>query len=172
MTIISVVVSSYFSLINSWNTSFELSLSRRRVIPTQVKCQQHNNSYNMQFLTIAAFSCVLLLCIGVDGRSRVFRQVFTPRTTTRSSSVAPTRPTTRSSSVAPTTPTPLDDGATPAVVDGNGSLLGCNCPAPPQFNPVCGSDGVTYGNLQKLYCAQNCGRRVRMAFMGACANGK
>lgn len=57
-----------------------------------------------------------------------------------------------------TVPLPQGNGASANVVDGNGSLLGCNCPAPPQFNPVCGSDGVTYGNLQKLNCARSCGR--------------
>ncbi|PNF28480.1 hypothetical protein B7P43_G15246 [Cryptotermes secundus] len=58
----------------------------------------------------------------------------------------------------PETPQPKDDGASRPVVDGNGSLLGCICPAPLQFDPVCGSDGVTYGNLQKLKCARSCGK--------------
>lgn len=55
-------------------------------------------------------------------------------------------------------PLPQGNGAGGPVVDGSGSLLGCNCPVPPQFNPVCGSDGVTYGNLQKLNCARSCGK--------------
>jgi len=50
----------------------------------------------------------------------------------------------------------VDYGATPSMVDGFGSLLGCICPAPPQCNPVCDSDGVTYGNLQKLTFARSC----------------
>jgi hypothetical protein len=61
-------------------------------------------------------------------------------------------------------PLPQDNSANAVVVAGNGSLLGCNCPAPPQFNPVCGSDGVTYGNLQKLNCARSCGRSRFNAF--------
>ena len=58
----------------------------------------------------------------------------------------------------PVQPIPPSNSDTAPVVDGSGALLGCNCPAPPQFNPVCGSDGVTYGNMQKLDCAQSCGK--------------
>ncbi|KAJ9590097.1 hypothetical protein L9F63_016776 [Diploptera punctata] len=102
----------------------------------------------MKFLAIVTFSCAVLLCTEAEARTRFVRQA------------RPGRPT-------PAT-TPLPDGATPAVVDGNGSLLGCNCPAPPQFNPVCGNDGVTYGNQQKLACARTCGRNVRLAYVGSC----
>ncbi|XP_069677909.1 agrin-like [Periplaneta americana] len=117
----------------------------------------------MKLVAVVFVSCVLLLSDSVSGRSRMRRQnewndnldTWQP---------FPWDPT-------PVTPIPLDDGATPAVVDGNGSLLGCNCPAPPQFNPVCGNDGVTYGNLQKLNCARSCGRNVRLAHNGACLNG-
>lgn len=31
------------------------------------------------------------------------------------------------------------------------------CPKVQQYNPVCGSDGVTYINMQYIRCAQSCG---------------
>lgn len=34
-----------------------------------------------------------------------------------------------------------------------------NCPATNQWNPVCGTDNISYGNMNKLRCAQQCGRR-------------
>lgn len=34
-------------------------------------------------------------------------------------------------------------------------LAGCN--ATPQYNPVCGSDRVTYNNMGRLRCANQCG---------------
>ncbi|CAG2056865.1 unnamed protein product, partial [Timema podura] len=34
----------------------------------------------------------------------------------------------------------------------------CPCVTLQQYNPVCGTDGVTYSNPQKLNCARSCGR--------------
>jgi hypothetical protein len=116
----------------------------------------------MDGLNCTAFSAtgslvtVLLLNQGINGRTRVLRQTewedFVPPFWRPDPEDAPLPETPQ------TLPLPTEDGANPPLVDGNGSLLGCDCPAPPQFNPVCGSDGVTYGNLQKLNCARSCGR--------------
>lgn len=35
--------------------------------------------------------------------------------------------------------------------------VSCNCPFLSHYNPVCGSDGQTYGNNQILECARSCG---------------
>lgn len=32
-----------------------------------------------------------------------------------------------------------------------------NCRTTNQYNPICGTDNMTYHNDQKLLCAQNCG---------------
>lgn len=108
---------------------------------------------------IVTLFAVLLLNQGVEGSLRVLRQTdwedfvppfWNPDRDDTSSAEEPQS--------VPVEPAPTVDRGVPPVVDGSGSLLGCNCPAPPQFNPVCGSDGVTYGNLQKLNCARSCGR--------------
>lgn len=50
-------------------------------------------------------------------------------------------------------PAPTTD---PAVVKLNACTA--QCPTTPEYNPVCGSDGVTYNNPGKLSCAQICGK--------------
>lgn len=44
-----------------------------------------------------------------------------------------------------------------------------NCPVTPQYNPVCGTDSVTYSNEGRLNCARNCGANVQVASVGSCS---
>ncbi|XP_023312126.1 serine protease inhibitor dipetalogastin-like [Anoplophora glabripennis] len=43
-----------------------------------------------------------------------------------------------------------------------------NCVWTSQFDPVCGTDGVTYSNIGQLYCATSCDRNVQLNFRGPC----
>ncbi|KAJ8921656.1 hypothetical protein NQ315_010565 [Exocentrus adspersus] len=43
-----------------------------------------------------------------------------------------------------------------------------NCRATTQFDPVCGDNNVTYTNINWLKCAQQCGRNIRVRYVGAC----
>ncbi|XP_019871513.1 four-domain proteases inhibitor [Aethina tumida] len=46
----------------------------------------------------------------------------------------------------------------------------CNtrCLTTLEYNPVCGTDGVTYSNMGRLRCAQQCGKRTELNFRGTC----
>ncbi|XP_023950166.2 follistatin [Bicyclus anynana] len=46
------------------------------------------------------------------------------------------------------------------------------CPTTSEYNPVCGSDHVTYNNHGKLMCAQNCGKDVQVKRRSPCPNIK
>ncbi|KAK9710354.1 Kazal-type serine protease inhibitor domain [Popillia japonica] len=45
-----------------------------------------------------------------------------------------------------------------------------NCKTTPQYNPICGSDNVTYDNEGKLNCAIDCsGQDIQVKFLGTCS---
>ncbi|KAF2896908.1 hypothetical protein ILUMI_09271 [Ignelater luminosus] len=49
------------------------------------------------------------------------------------------------------------------------------CQTLPQYDPICATDGVSYHNVYKLRCAQQCGRSVQQLYRGTCrpsAGGK
>ncbi|CAG9769255.1 unnamed protein product [Ceutorhynchus assimilis] len=43
------------------------------------------------------------------------------------------------------------------------------CQTIQNYNPVCGSDGVTYNNQFRLQCARRCGQAIQMQRMGTCS---
>ncbi|XP_014362121.2 uncharacterized protein LOC106713773 [Papilio machaon] len=43
-----------------------------------------------------------------------------------------------------------------------------SCPVTPEYNPVCGSNGVTYSNPGRLLCAQACGENVNLLRTSPC----
>nr|XP_022919795.1 ras guanine nucleotide exchange factor P-like [Onthophagus taurus] len=42
------------------------------------------------------------------------------------------------------------------------------CRITQEYNPVCGTNGITYANERWLRCAQNCGRSVEVSYYGSC----
>lgn len=61
------------------------------------------------------------------------------------------RPTQRTTQAAVTPSTTIS----PAVAR---CIEGCITTTPAQYNPVCGTDNVSYFNEQRLLCEQDCGR--------------
>ncbi|XP_066996901.2 agrin isoform X2 [Anabrus simplex] len=62
-------------------------------------------------------------------------------------------------------PTPSNTGTTPVPAY---SPPACNCQSTGEYNPVCGTNNVTYDNPGKLKCAAACGTRVELSFTGQC----
>lgn len=79
----------------------------------------------------------------------------------------PSQPQFTGTSVATATPTTVAGGVTtttarPAPTTGSPAYIQClaNCPTTSEYNPVCGTDRVSYNNRQRLDCANFCGPRV------------
>lgn len=69
----------------------------------------------------------------------------------------------------PTTSSTTTSSAPP--VNNDDIIRACvrSCPVTSEYNPVCGSNGVTYANPGRLECAQQCGVAVQLARSTACA---
>nr|XP_012233110.1 PREDICTED: uncharacterized protein LOC105678395 [Linepithema humile] len=44
----------------------------------------------------------------------------------------------------------------------------CPCIATAEYNPVCGSDNVTYWNMGRFNCAKNCNSQLEVRVIRAC----
>ncbi|XP_044258803.1 uncharacterized protein LOC123007519 [Tribolium madens] len=130
------------------------------------------------FVKLAFFVLAVLILHSSASPSRVRRQGFSwgdvddndlrprPRPTTQ----APRpRPTTQAPRPRPTTRTTQAGGGTTTTTP-SPAYSACirQCPTTPQYNPICGNNGVTYPNESHLSCANRCGLSVQRAFGGTC----
>lgn len=46
------------------------------------------------------------------------------------------------------------------------------CPITPEYNPVCGTDRITYDNTARLQCARRCGTSEYTYYLDYCLNTK
>lgn len=44
----------------------------------------------------------------------------------------------------------------------------CPCVATAEYNPVCGSDNITYWNMGRFNCAKNCNPQLEIKVIRAC----
>ncbi|KRF98969.1 uncharacterized protein Dwil_GK27283 [Drosophila willistoni] len=72
-----------------------------------------------------------------------------------------------SSSVAPTTATPPSTATASALSPRYFACLQ-SCPATSEYNPICGTDNVSYYNGAKFNCAVQCGNNIQRLNSGAC----
>ncbi|XP_039312180.1 uncharacterized protein LOC105202724 isoform X2 [Solenopsis invicta] len=49
-----------------------------------------------------------------------------------------------------------------------GTTTGCPCAATAEYNPVCGTDNVTYWNMGRFNCAKKCNPRLEIRILRSC----
>ncbi|XP_059225347.1 uncharacterized protein LOC106092333, partial [Stomoxys calcitrans] len=74
---------------------------------------------------------------------------------------------------AATTPAPANPASTAAPsprTTASPRYLSClqGCPSTMEYNPICGSDMISYHNNGRLTCAQRCGKNVAALRAGTC----
>uniref|UniRef100_A0A1B6MVK4 Kazal-like domain-containing protein n=1 Tax=Graphocephala atropunctata TaxID=36148 RepID=A0A1B6MVK4_9HEMI len=139
-------------------------------------------------MMILTLLCAAVLAVLVDCRPQEF--VF-PEGTARPSrfplrpgepQFRPTRPlpprrttqfTQQNSEMTPTTPPSTNSNTTTRIPPRDPAnrivyIVSCPCKFTYQYNPVCGTDGQTYGNMGVLQCAKQCGTQVDVYLEGAC----
>lgn len=107
----------------------------------------------MKFLLsiVAAF----LIAYTIANPTRVRRQGFNWGDEDETPVITP-RPTGRpTASPTPRPPNPTGPTTTTATPEFETCIR--SCPALPQYNPVCGTNRVTYHNVDRLNCAARCG---------------
>lgn len=78
------------------------------------------------------------------------------------------RPVQRITTASPQQSTPATTTVQRPMTTRGPQFFSCyhDCTTTGQYNPVCGSDGQSYHNDQKLQCTNNCGRRVANDWTG------
>ncbi|XP_011635300.1 uncharacterized protein LOC105425966 [Pogonomyrmex barbatus] len=61
--------------------------------------------------------------------------------------------------------TSITTSTTPSTTQGT---TNCPCVATAEYNPVCGSDNVTYWNMGRFNCAKSCNPRLTIRIIRAC----
>ncbi|XP_047359263.1 uncharacterized protein LOC124952830 [Vespa velutina] len=66
---------------------------------------------------------------------------------------------------------PTTRATPPPITPGSEAYENCiaRCLVTPEYNPVCGTDNISYDNPGKLNCAVSCGKKISLSAYGRCS---